>query len=184
MVPPISTPPDTDPNKSGTSNQLGDSNKPTAGISTGPMRMVDTATDLLDTKFHIPGTNIRFGADFLMGLIPGVGDAVSLTISGLLIATMARHGASGRLVARMLANVGLDALVGTIPVAGNAFDLVYKANSKNLKLMREFYDEDKHRGSAWPIVLAVVLFLSFLFAAIVLIGYFIVRGVMSLFASS
>lgn len=98
---------------------------------------VETWTDLLDTKFTIPRTNIRFGADFLMGLIPGIGDAVSLGFSGLLIATMAKHGASKLQVARLLLNVFLDTLVGAIPILGNVFDLFYKANYCNLILIRE-----------------------------------------------
>lgn len=120
------------------------------------MRWVDGVTDLLDTKFVIPGTKIRFGADFLLGLIPGVGDTISLGMSGVLIATMAKHGASGRLIARMLANLLIDSVVGSIPILGNLFDLFYKANVRNLRLMREYYEQDKHTGGAWPVVLAAV----------------------------
>lgn len=122
---------------------------------------VDGFSRLLDTKFRIPGTEVRFGLDFLMGLVPGVGSVASLGFSGLLIATMVRHGASGRLAARMLVNVGLDTLVGFIPVLGNIFDLFYKANYRNLELMREYYDEGRHRGSAWPIVVGILAVLLF-----------------------
>lgn len=117
---------------------------------------VEAWTDLLDTKFTIPGTKIRFGADFLMGLVPGIGDALSLGFSGVLIATMANHGASKLLVARMLLNVFLDTLVGTVPILGNVFDLFYKANYRNMKLMREHYHDGKHAGSVWPLVIGVV----------------------------
>ena len=117
---------------------------------------VESWTDLLDTRFTIPGTNIRFGADFLMGLVPGIGDALSLGFSGVLIATMAKHGASKLLVIRMLLNVFLDALVGTVPILGNLFDLFYKANYRNLNLMHEYYHEGKHTGSVWPLVVGVV----------------------------
>jgi hypothetical protein len=81
---------------------------------------------------------------------------------------MARHGASGMLVVRMLGNVALDALVGTIPLLGDLFDLVYKANIRNLHLMREHYQEDKHQGSAWPVVIGIILIIL---AIIVLIGW-------------
>ena len=72
-------------------------------ISVEPSRAAELAwvvtwTDLLDTKFTIPGTKIRFGADFLMGLVPGIGDALSLEFSGVLIAPRAKHGASKSLV--------------------------------------------------------------------------------------
>lgn len=155
--------------------------KPDSSPTSSQLAIVDKATDLLDTKFVIPGTNLRFGADFLLGLMPGVGDAISLGISGLLIATMAKHGASGKLVARMLANVGLDALVGTIPLAGNAFDLVFKANTRNVELMRQYYEEDRHKGSVWPVVFGVVLVMTLIFAAIVTLGFVIVGSIANAF---
>ena len=119
------------------------------------LRWVDGVSRWLDTKFRIPGTKIRFGADFLLGLVPGAGDLLSLGMSGLLVATMAKNGASAKLVARMLFNVVLDAVVGSVPILGNIFDLFYKANYRNAELMREYYDEGKHSGPVWPIVLAV-----------------------------
>ena len=146
------------------------------------MRWVGQMTDVLDTKFKIPGTNVRFGADFLLGLIPGVGDAASLGFSGVLIATMARHGASPRLVARMLVNVGLDALFGSIPVIGNLFDLFYRANSRNLRLMNQYYTEGRHRGSVVPVIATAVGVIAMFGAAMLAIGYFIVQWLSSWFA--
>ncbi|KAA5545602.1 DUF4112 domain-containing protein [Roseiconus nitratireducens] len=128
------------------------------------MLWVQRWSELLDAQFRIPLTQIRFGVDFLLGLVPGLGDAISMGISGLLIATMAKHGASGRLVGRMLGNVLLDAVVGSVPILGNVFDLFYKANLRNAKLMREYYQEGKHSRSVWPIVLAVLVCISVLFA--------------------
>ncbi len=120
------------------------------------LRWVDSFSRTLDTRFRIPGTDMRFGLDFILGLVPGAGDIISLGMSGTLVATMAKHGASPRLVARMLFNVILDAFVGSVPILGNIFDLVYKANYRNAELMREYYEEGKHTGSVWPVVLAVV----------------------------
>jgi hypothetical protein len=139
------------------------------------LKMVDGFSRLLDTKFRIPGTDIRFGLDFLLGLIPGAGDLVSLGMSGVLITTMAKHGASPRLAAKMLFNVALDALVGTIPVLGNIFDLVYKANYRNAVLMREYYEEGRHSGSVWPVVLGVVVMLLVIFV-------FVIWAITSLFS--
>lgn len=118
---------------------------------------VDTFSRFLDTRFRVPGTQMRFGADFLLGLIPYAGDVISLGMSGVMIATMARHGASGMLIARMLGNAALDATVGAIPILGDLFDLVYKANVRNLKLMREHYQEGRHQGSAWPVLIVILL---------------------------
>lgn len=127
--------------------------------SSPDLAWVDTFSRALDTRFRFPGTNVRFGADFLLGLVPGLGDVLSMAFSGLLIVTMAKNGASAKLVARMLVNVLFDTLVGSIPVLGNIFDLFYKANYRNLELMREYYDGGKHRGSVWPLVAGIVAFL-------------------------
>lgn len=131
------------------------------------LKWVDEFSQLLDTKFRIPGTQQRFGVDFVLGLIPGFGDVVSLGMSGLLVATMARHGASGKLVFRMLINVFLDATIGAIPLLGNLFDLVYKANYRNAMLMREYYDEGKHTGSIWPILAGVLIFVLVTMALVI-----------------
>lgn len=118
---------------------------------------VESASRLLDTKFRIPGTDIRFGLDFVLGLVPGAGDLVSYAFSSILVLTMARHGASPKLAAKMLVNIGLDASVGSIPVLGNVFDLVYKANKRNVELMKAYYEEGEHRGSVWPVVIGVLV---------------------------
>lgn len=128
---------------------------------------VDTASRFLDSKYRIPGTNIRFGADFLLGLFPGAGDLISMGFSGILIATMAKNGASAMLVFRMLMNVAVDTLVGTIPILGNFFDLFYKANRRNVVMMRDYYVAGKHRGSVWPILVGVVVFFVVLFTTTV-----------------
>jgi len=88
-------------------------------------------------------------------------------MSGVLIATMAKNGASPRLAAKMLFNVGLDAIVGTVPIVGNIFDLVYKANYRNAVLMREYYQEDQHQGSVWPVVIGVLLGIVVIFALMI-----------------
>ncbi len=136
------------------------------------MRWVDGFSKLLDAKFRIPGTRVRFGVDFLLGLVPGLGDAMSLGLSAILIATMAKNGASLRLVLRMLGNVVLDAIVGTVPIAGNLFDLFFRANTRNVQLMREHYEQGKHRANAWPILLAIAAIVTTVFAVLfVLIAY-------------
>ena len=157
---------------------------PDSTQTTPQLRTVDRMTDLLDTKFRLPGTNTRFGVDFLLGLVPGAGDAISLGFSGLLIATMAKHGASARLVLRMLFNVLLDSLVGSIPILGNIFDLYYKANTRNLRLMREYYDQGKHRRSVWPLVALVVVVLLGIFAGLFFLTLFIAHFLWNWFQST
>jgi hypothetical protein len=130
------------------------------------LRWVEQLSDLLDTRFRIPGTNIRFGADFLLGLLPGAGDLISMGMSGLMIVSMARHGVSPRLVLRMLLNVGVDTLAGSIPLLGNVFDLFFKANRRNLRLLREHYALGKHSGSVWPILIGIGICFALLVAAV------------------
>lgn len=125
------------------------------------LQWVERVSRLLDSKFKIPGTNIRFGVDPIFGLLPFAGDLATLVLSLLLIYTMYRNGASGKLVAKMILNVLLDASIGSIPVIGTIFDVYYKANNRNVNLLRQYYTEGKHRGSAKSVIITVLL-VSFL----------------------
>jgi hypothetical protein len=147
---------------------------------TPQLRWVDGFGRLLDTQYRIPGTRVRFGLDFLLGLIPGAGDILSLGMSGVLILTMARHGASGRLVAKMLGNVALDTLVGAVPVLGDLFDLAFKSNYRNLKLLREHYESGAHTGSARPVLIGALVGVVGLFVAVVIGIFFVLSWVFGL----
>ena len=118
---------------------------------------VERISRLLDSQFKVPGTTWRFGLDPIMGLIPVVGGLPSLAISGILIMTMLRHGASGSLVVRMVFNVVLDALIGAIPIVGSIFDFAYKANDRNVALLRAHYAEGKYQGSGKGLLLFIVI---------------------------
>jgi hypothetical protein len=90
----------------------------------------------MDSTFVLPGTQIRFGLDVLIGLIPGIGDAVT-TLIGLYVIREARElGAPRLLVARMLGNIAIDGIVGAVPLVGDLFDVAWRANRRNLKLLR------------------------------------------------
>ncbi len=139
---------------------------PQSDITEDDLKWLDSASQFLDNRFRIPGTEIRFGFDFLVGLIPGVGDVVSFGLSGLLLTAMARKGASGIVMLKMLGNILLDTLVGTVPVLGDIFDLSYRANRRNLALLREHYRHDEHQGSAWPVIVVLLLVLFAMFLAV------------------
>ena len=110
---------------------------------------IDALSVLLDTAFIIPGTNIRFGLDALIGLVPGIGDAVT-TVMSLYIVNEARAlGAPRLLIARMLANVALDGFVGAIPLVGDAFDVAFRANRRNMALLRDHLDGVRPRDMAY-----------------------------------
>jgi hypothetical protein len=131
------------------------------------IQWIDHVADLLDNRFRIPWTNIRFGIDFIIGLIPFIGDLLSFGISGLLLLSMVRYGASGKVIFLMVWNILLDTLIGGIPVLGDIFDLKYKANRRNFELFRDYLNEGKHQGSAWKWMLFLFL------ALIALVGLLI-----------
>jgi hypothetical protein len=116
---------------------------------------VESIARLMDSKFTVPGTRFKFGLDPILGLIPVVGDAASLAISGGLIMYMIRFGASRKVATLMLINVILDATIGSIPVVGAIFDFFYKANTRNIRLLKAHYEEGKYQGGATGILIVV-----------------------------
>ena len=116
---------------------------------------------LMDAQFRIPGTNIRFGLDGILGLIPGLGDVSTFAVSGYLLWLMANNGASGYVLARMALNIMIDALIGSIPLIGDLFDIAFIANMRNMKLLQEHYQEGRHRGGAWKVVVPVLIVVLF-----------------------
>jgi hypothetical protein len=96
---------------------------------------LDLLSHLLDDWFRIPGTSIRFGLDGIVGFIPGVGDAIGGIASCIIIVAAWMRGVSYVTLARMLANWGIEVLLGMVPVLGNLFDIAWKANRRNYALL-------------------------------------------------
>lgn len=96
---------------------------------------------LLDSRFRIPGTDIRFGVGPLIGLVPVVGDVAGLGLSVYLILESRRLNAPGILQLRMLGNAILDAVGGTLPLVGDAFDVWYRANDRNVALLTHYLEQ-------------------------------------------
>lgn len=110
---------------------------------------LDALARVMDSAVQIPGTNIRMGVDAVLGLLPVVGDAISATISSYLIWEAKQMGVSKFLLARMAGNVAIDTVVGAIPFAGDIFDVAYKANMKNITLLKKHVDKQglRHAGT-------------------------------------
>jgi hypothetical protein len=98
---------------------------------------ITALSQLLDNAFLIPGLNRRVGLDAIIGLIPGVGDAVSTLLASYIIWEARQLGLPRWKIARMIGNVAVDTAIGAIPVAGDAFDLFFKANQRNLRIVHE-----------------------------------------------
>ena len=99
---------------------------------------LDALATLLDTAFILPGTNVRFGFDAIIGLVPGIGDAITTAISLYIVHEARQLGAPLHVIMRMLANVAVDGFVGAVPVLGDAFDVMWRANRRNVRLLREW----------------------------------------------
>ncbi|WP_440642846.1 DUF4112 domain-containing protein [Bradyrhizobium sp. PUT101] len=102
---------------------------------------LEAVARLLDVAFILPGTNIRYGIDGLIGLIPVVGDIITTAISLWLVREARALGAPWYITARMLGNVALDGVVGLVPFAGDAFDVMFRANMRNVRLLRRWLEK-------------------------------------------
>jgi len=92
---------------------------------------------LLDSAFFIPGLNRRVGLDSIIGLVPGVGDAISAALASYIIWEARQLGLPRWKIARMIGNVAMDTAIGAIPIAGDVFDVYFKANERNLRIVQE-----------------------------------------------
>jgi hypothetical protein len=134
---------------------------------------------LLDSAFVIPGTRYRFGLDALIGLVPGLGDAVSAVFSSYLVLQASRLGAPRSVVTRMIANIALDTLVGWVPILGDLFDVAWKSNVRNMALLEEHLQQPSaaRAGSRRALVLlggALLLLVTGAVVLGVLAGKFII----------
>jgi Domain of unknown function (DUF4112) len=91
----------------------------------------------MDDAFRVPGTPIRFGWDSILGLFPGLGDVLTSIISLLIVHHAWQTGASTFTLARMVGNVGADFLIGSVPFVGDLFDVAFKANRRNARLLEQ-----------------------------------------------
>jgi hypothetical protein len=98
---------------------------------------MDRLSRLLDMAFVVPGTRIRFGVDAIVGLLPVVGDLAGVALSSIVIIEAARIGVPATLLARMIGNVVIEGTVGAVPVFGDAFDVFWRANRRNVALLQQ-----------------------------------------------
>jgi hypothetical protein len=104
---------------------------------------IDTLATLLDSAFVIPGTTVRFGLDAIVGLVPGIGDFVMSLVSLYIVHEARQLGAPVHLLVRMVANIAIDGIVGSAPLAGDIFDVMWRANRRNMTLL---YDHLRRQG--------------------------------------
>ncbi|NJO37865.1 MAG: DUF4112 domain-containing protein [Rhizobiales bacterium] len=113
------------------------------------LRRLRWLADLFDDRFRLPGTGRRFGLDGILGLIPGIGDTATGAVSLYLAAEAWRIGMPLSTFLRMLGNVGIDMVLGAVPLLGDLFDFAWKANQKNVRLVpRPSRARHRARGAA------------------------------------
>ena len=133
---------------------------------------LDYIAALLDDMFRIPGTQIRFGLDALIGWVPGVGDAAAAIASFLIVLAAWRRGVQAVTLVRMVANVVLETALGAIPVAGDIFHVFWKSNRRNYRLLiRE--REQPGANSKWDWMFLAIILLAAIAAAVIPIGILI-----------
>src|ERR1700735_432990 len=124
---------------------------------------LDLLSHLLDDWFRIPGTAIRFGLDGIVGFIPGVGDVIGGIASCIIIVAAWARGVSYVTLARMLANWGIEVLLGAVPVLGNLFDIGWKANRRNYALLTgSLADPQGTKRRSWLFFAVLCVFFALL----------------------
>jgi hypothetical protein len=121
--------------------------------------------NLLDRRFTIPGTSIRIGLDPIVGLIPGVGDAIA-SLAGSVILVLAAQSQLPKIVlVRMSLNIALNGIIGAIPILGDLFSVWFKSNVRNIELLERYAVEDRRTSTAgdWLFVIGLLLGIAFVF---------------------
>ena len=146
------------------------------------MADVERLARLLDDVATIPGTRIRIGLDSLFGLLPAGVDVLGGALSAWIIVAAARLGAPPAVIARMGGNVLLDTLVGAVPVLGDLFDIAFRANRRNVSLLRGYMETPGpvHRASRGMVAAVLLVLVAALIGAAV-VAVLIVRWIVGLF---
>lgn len=139
--------------------------------------------ELLDSKFRIPNTDIRFGIDPIIGLIPGVGDWIGGLASLYFLVYASMLSAKTSVQLRMLMNILLDIIIGAIPLLGEIFDVGWKANLKNAELLQKLEEnpEETERQSIIVVWSVCIISIVMVFALLYAIGWLLVSLVEAIF---
>jgi len=100
---------------------------------------IDLLARIFDTAFVLPGTNVRFGIEAVMRLVPGIGDAAASALSCYLLYEAHRLEVPSHVFARLVGNVAIEGIVGAIPLLGDLFDVGFRANRRNVAILREHF---------------------------------------------
>ncbi|MEG9437924.1 DUF4112 domain-containing protein [Edaphobacter sp. HDX4] len=140
---------------------------------------LDILSHILDDFIRIPGTSIRLGLDGIVGLIPGIGDILGGIASCFIIFAAWMRGVPYVILARMMANVVIEVVIGTIPLVGDAFDIAWRANRRNYALLTgSLYEPRKHTIQSWLFLIALVAVLGLLILIPMVLLAWLANGLM------
>jgi hypothetical protein len=140
---------------------------------------LERIADLMDGAIRIPGTNLRIGLDPILGLLlPQVGDAIGALVSAYLILASLRYGLPKGIIARMIFNLGIDYLMGSVPLIGDLTDFAWKANDKNLTLLKRHARGEGHSfWSDWGWAIILLAFLGAVIAGLIALSLALLRRI-------
>jgi len=143
---------------------------------TGQLKWAERIASVMDDKFRLPGTNFRFGFDPILNLIPFAGDVSGFMVSAALLYVIAKNGGVSRKVLILMAvNICIDALLGGIPLLGQVTDFYFKANTRNIKLLKEHYQEGKHQGNGKGVNALILVILLIFLGSTIYVSYIALR---------
>lgn len=155
-----------------------------SGQRSPELRHLRRVSHLLDSSIRVPGTDRRVGIDPLIGLVPVVGDYVGLALSLYVVVRASGYGLPRKTLVRMLFNVGLEAVVGSVPLLGDLFDFVWKANERNVALLERHVESPREAersdtrfllGVALSVVVAALVLVVLLALAVAAVIYGLTR---------
>ncbi|MBW0147166.1 DUF4112 domain-containing protein [Marinobacter arenosus] len=147
--------------------------KPTEARQRAILQRLEKFSRFTDSSIRIPFTGVTIGADAVIGLLPGIGDLAGLVLAGYVLIEAHRAGAGTALKLRMLRNIGIDFLGGLLPVVGDAFDAVYKANTRNTRLLKYYLEaqlapEPPRQPFPWMTLVGLTILFALITSALAL----------------
>jgi hypothetical protein len=161
-----------------------DSRPDTLGTDAKQARGLEQLARWMDSVFEIPFLKLRFGLDAILGLLPGGGDVGAALVSVYILSAANRHGVPRATILRMALNIALDFMVGSIPIAGDLFDVYWKSNQRNVALLQRHLSATPttapkmRRADRWFIA-AVIAALGLLLVASLALAYIAVAWLIS-----
>jgi hypothetical protein len=161
--------------------------KPNHEVAQSKRRQLETFAHWLDTKFELPGVGVRFGLDAVLGLLPGIGDTASAVASIYILQSAANFGVPRITLVRMTLNILIDLILGSIPLLGDVFDVFWKANQKNVQLLKRQIDANdwtekklRRTDSLFVVLMIAVILLVLILSAAA--AFYLVTHAIQVFA--